>query len=277
MAVKSPMARKMLGLLGAVAVRWWRSTIDWRALYFDPTVDPVHPRHSRRFVYAGWHEVLLMPVALRGHRKMLTLTSDHGDGEIISRAMHHLGWSVVRGSTTRGGVSALMRMLRDDDHYPTFAPDGPRGPRRIMSSGPIFLAAKLGLPLACVGYGFDRPWRMRSWDRFAVPRPFSRARAIFGPPLQLPSKLDRDALESYRAWFERLLNWLTDEAESWAASGRRRRGELPMLPGAAPARMVKWTPADAPRLPAWLHDSWMSLGNAPIATGASPTPQSRAA
>mgnify|MGYP001603471293 CR=1 FL=1 len=267
MAVKSPLARKTLGLLGAFALRLWRATIDWKAVYADPTVDPVHPRFSRRSVFACWHENLLMAVAPRAHRNNLGLASAHGDGEIISRAIQHLGWSVVRGSTTRGGVSALLKLLRDDKRNFSFTSDGPRGPRRTMSVGPIFLASKLGIPLTCIGYGSDRPWRLRSWDRFAIPRPYSRARAVFGPPLRVPAKLDRNAQEGYRAWFERLLNWLTDEAEIWAESGRRRRGELPMLPSEAPPQMLKWNPAHALRLPDWLNESWISLGNSPIGVG----------
>ena len=182
MAIRSSFARKVLGLLGAVGTRVWRTTIDWKAVYCDPTVDPVHPRFSRRFVYAGWHEVLLMPAALRARRDMRVLVSQHGDGEIVSRAMQHLGWSVVRGSTSRGSVAALLRMLRDDRCHLVFAPDGPRGPRRTMSTGPLFLASKLGLPVVCVGYGFERPWRLRSLDRFAIPRPFSCRHGAIPPP-----------------------------------------------------------------------------------------------
>ena len=267
MGIKSPLARKVLGLSGAVALRLLRATIDWKAVYMDPTVDPVHPHAVRRSVYACWHEMVLSPAAMRGRRDVVGLASQHGDGEIISRAIRHLGWSVVRGSTTRGGVVALLKMLKDDVRHLSFTPDGPRGPRRTMSQGPIFLASKLGIPLVCIGYGYDRPWRLRSWDRFAIPRPFSRARAVYGPPLCVPAKLDRDGLEAHRAWFERLLNWLTEEAESWAESGQRRRGELPILPGAAPPRILRWTPADAPPLPDGLHESWIRLGNPPIRLG----------
>ena len=53
----------------------------------------------------------------------------------------------------------------------TITPDGPHGPRRRMAPGPIYLASKLGLPLVLMGYAYDRPWRLPSWDRFAVPRP----------------------------------------------------------------------------------------------------------
>jgi hypothetical protein len=268
MKLKNPLLHKTLGLLAACGTRVWWQTLDCKAVYFEPAVDPLHPRFDGRYVYVTWHEYLLMPIALRAGRRMLALASAHADGEMVSRALHHLGWSVARGATMRGGATAVLRLLRDDDRHPNLTPDGPLGPRRQLSAGPVFLASKLGLPLVCVGYGYDRPWRLRSWDRFAIPRPFSRARAVVGPALRLPPKLDRAVLESYRCWVERFLNWLTEEAEGWAASGRRRAGELPMLPGeACPAMLRLHGDAVRPLPSSWLT-SWEALGNSSSAVNA---------
>ena len=259
MKLKHPAIIKSLSLLLAVSARFLRRTIDWRAVYADSLVDPVHPRFCGRFVFAGWHEYMLMPIFLRGHHRMLALASDHSDGQIITGAMHHLGWSVARGSSTRGGVKALFRLLHDNDSHLNLTPDGPRGPRRQMSLGPIVLASKLNLPFVCVGYAYHKPWRLRSWDRFALPRPFSRARAVFGPPLPIPPKLSREGMELYRQWFEDLLNWLTAEAEDWAESGRSKTGSMPMLVKAAPAAMLR-VQSDSPlSLPAALNERWLEL------------------
>jgi lysophospholipid acyltransferase (LPLAT)-like uncharacterized protein len=105
----------------------------------------------------------------------------------------------------------------------TITPDGPRGPRRIMAPGAVYLASKLGMPLVAMGYGYDRPWRVRSaWDQFAIPRPGSRARAIPSGEIFVPPDLDREGIEYFRQKIENLLNRLTVEAENWAASGRRK-------------------------------------------------------
>jgi hypothetical protein len=95
-----------------------------------------------------------------------------------------------------------------------------------LAQGPIYLASKLQLPLVVMGFGYDRPWRANSWDQFAVPRPYSRARAVIGPPLTLPADLDRDGLETCRVRVERLLNCFTEEAEAWAMAGSRKAGEV---------------------------------------------------
>src|SRR5690606_16705430 len=91
MAIKSPLARNALGFLGGITLRLLRSTIDWKAVYSDPTVDTVHPQHRDCFVYACWHEAVIMPLALRGDRRMLAIASLHGDGDIISKAITQLG------------------------------------------------------------------------------------------------------------------------------------------------------------------------------------------
>jgi hypothetical protein len=154
------------------------------------------------------------------------LLSRHRDAEILSHAAYHLGFDFVRGSTNRGGVAAIRELLRKSRKmHLAITPDGPRGPRRRLAPGAIFLASRLQLPLVAIGYGYDRPWRLGSWDRFAIPRPFSRARAVAGPEVHVPPGLDRSGLEHFRRQIERLLNRLTDEAEAWAESGTRKVGQ----------------------------------------------------
>src|SRR5207248_2677181 len=97
------------------------------------------------------------------------------------------------------------------------------------------------------------------WDRFAIPRPFSRGRAVFGPPRRVPPGLGRADLERYRLWFEKLLNWLTEEAETWAASGRGRPGEAVMRPRYAPDVLHRAPAPTAPPLPEHLAATWDAL------------------
>ena len=113
----SPLGQKWAGLVGFGLATTLRRTIDWRAVYFDPTTDTAHPAHGGRYVYLGWHEYMLMPILLRGSRRMAALASDSRDGEVVGRAMRHFGWGVVRGASTRGGAAAGPRRLRDDGRH----------------------------------------------------------------------------------------------------------------------------------------------------------------
>lgn len=236
---------KVGGLLAAKGIQSWMQTLDTRAVFYDRTVDPVLGVEGPR-IYIFWHEYILLPLALRGHCHLSMLLSQHGDADVLARIAHHVGFDCVRGSTYRGGARALWELEeRSRTHHLTITPDGPRGPRRQLAQGPIYLASRLQIPLVVMGFGYDRPWRTNSWDRFAVPRLFSRARAVVGPPMMLPADLDRAGLEACRLRTERLLNCLTAEAEAWAAAGTRKAGETVVKPQFAPPPPVREFPRPA--------------------------------
>jgi lysophospholipid acyltransferase (LPLAT)-like uncharacterized protein len=222
------------GLVMSEAIRAWMSTLDYRGVFYDRSVDPIHGVNGPR-IYIFWHENILIPLYLRGHCHLAMLLSQHGDAEILARVAYHLGFDCVRGSTYRGGARAIWELFeRSRRQHLTITPDGPRGPRRQLAQGPIYLASRLQLPLVVMGFGYDRPWRANSWDKFAVPRPFSRARALIGPPLKLPPDLDRAGLEDCRRRVERLLDSLTNEAEAWATAGSRKAREVVLARQSAP-------------------------------------------
>lgn len=209
-------------------------TLDYRAAFYDRAVDPAHSAGGPR-IYVFWHENILIPLYLRGRCHLTMLLSQHKDADVLARVAHHMGFACVRGSTYHGGARAIWELSeRSRRQHLTITPDGPRGPRRQFAQGPIYLASRLQLPLVVMGLGYDRPWRANSWDKFAVPRPYSRARAVIGPPLRLPPDLDRAGMEQCRQRVERLLNCLTAEAEAWAVAGTRKSGETVIAPKFAP-------------------------------------------
>ncbi len=220
-----PFLTRCGGFLASGAISSWMGTLDYRALFYDRSVDPQQGCQQSR-IYILWHENILMPLYMRGHCDLTMLLSRHRDADILERVAYHLGFDCVRGSTNRGATTAIRELSRRGRNmHLAITPDGPRGPRRHCAQGPIYLASKLQLPLVPLGLGYDHPWRAKSWDRFAIPRPFSRARAIMGPALTIPPHLDRTEIENCRMRTERLLTALTDEATAWAESGVRREGE----------------------------------------------------
>jgi lysophospholipid acyltransferase (LPLAT)-like uncharacterized protein len=238
MKIESPLLNQLGGLFGSAAVRWWMGTLDYKVAYYDQAIDPVFRECSGQKIYIFWHEYILFPLYLRGHCNMAMLLSRHRDAEMLSHAAYHLGFDFVRGSTNRGGVTALRALLaKSRTMHLTITPDGPRGPRRRLAPGCVYLASKLELPLVVMGYGYDRPWRARSaWDQFAIPRPYSRARAVPSGEIFVPRNLDREGLEHYRQRIEGLLNRLTAEAEAWAEAGTRKIGQLNVERRGAPLR-----------------------------------------
>lgn len=245
MKISSPLVNKVGGLLSAQLVRVWMSTLDAKVAYYDRAVDPVDPRCHGHKIYIFWHEFLLYPLRYRAHCNLSLLLSRHRDADILSRVALHMRAKLVRGSTKRGGSAALRELFRESENgHVAITPDGPRGPRRRLAQGPVYLSSKLGIPIVCMGLGYDRPWRLGSWDRFAIPRPYSRARAVISPQLQIPPDLDRAGIERYRLQVETLLNRLTLEAEAWAESGTRKLGQWPVRDENPPLASRRIEPAE---------------------------------
>ena len=223
---RTPLWMRGAGLAAATGIRAWMSTLEYQALFYDQNVDPIYGVGGPR-IYVFWHEYILIPLYMRGHCNLTMLLSKHKDADILYRVAHHMGFECVRGSTHGGAAEALLELARRGQHmHLAITPDGPRGPRRKLAQGPVYLASKLGMPIVPFGMGLDRPWRAKSWDRFAVPRPGSRARAVVGPEIYIPAGLSRPELEERRLGVESLLNQLCDEAESWATTGERREGAV---------------------------------------------------
>jgi lysophospholipid acyltransferase (LPLAT)-like uncharacterized protein len=221
--LKSSFAIGGWALATTAVLRHWLGTLDYKVDFGDPDVDPVSPAYRGAKIYVFWHENILIPLYLRGHSNISMLLSRHWDANILDRVARMMGFGVVRGSTFHGGSAALRELAeRAAEGNLTITPDGPRGPRRRLAPGCVFLASTLGIPIVVMGLGYDRPKRVGTWDRFAIPRPFSRARGIVSRAIFVPPDLDRDGIERYRAAIERLLTHLSDEAEAWATAGSRR-------------------------------------------------------
>jgi lysophospholipid acyltransferase (LPLAT)-like uncharacterized protein len=197
-------------------LRLWLKTLRVRIACADTRKHPADPV-EQRYIYAFWHEALLAPAVVRA--KVHVLISHHMDGQVIAEICRHLGIGVVRGSTKRGGGEALLQLLaRSQDTHLVMTPDGPRGPRRRVQLGTIFLASRSGLPIVPLGVGYAHAWRAGSWDRLAVPWPGSIVTGVILAPIVVPPDLDREALEHYRCLLEERLLTATETAEKWAAT-----------------------------------------------------------
>jgi lysophospholipid acyltransferase (LPLAT)-like uncharacterized protein len=215
MKIRHPLLIKALGFVIAWLVRVWIGTVRYRYRALGANVDPTQPTLQGRYLYAFWHENILLPAYHYGRPDIGVLISEHADGEMIAQACRHLGFQLVRGSRTRGGSKALRAMLNlSRSIHLAITPDGPRGPRRHVQPGVVYLAARTGMPIVPIGVGFQRAWRMKSWDRFALPYPCSAAVLVTGEPLCVPADVDKDDLEHYRLQVEQAMTRATEAAEN---------------------------------------------------------------
>jgi lysophospholipid acyltransferase (LPLAT)-like uncharacterized protein len=178
-------------------------------------------------IYATWHRsILMLPYFYGRLRRLHVLASRSRDGEVVSRFVTGFGLGVVRGSTSRGGATALRglaRLLREKRAEVVVVPDGPRGPREVAQAGPVLLARLSGAPIVPVGVGASRATVLGTWDAFVIPHPFARFAVVFGPPLRVPPDVDRGGLEAARRRLQTALAGVTEAAE--------RRAGAPRVPG----------------------------------------------
>jgi lysophospholipid acyltransferase (LPLAT)-like uncharacterized protein len=191
---------------------------SWR-VRFDPPDMPRRLRDDFPTVYAFWHGRLIMPTAVFTGYGMTVMISRHADGETVARISEGLGNLTVRGSSSRGGATALMEMVEAlrGGCSGVFTPDGPRGPREEAQAGAVFAASRAGVPLVPLGAAAANAWELRSWDRFRIPKPFSRVVLVHGEPIHPPPDLEGEGLERYRALLEEGLRTVNGRAERLAA------------------------------------------------------------
>lgn len=170
---------------------------------------------GRPVIAAFWHQRLLMMPFLPHRGRVGMLISRHRDGELIARTVKLFGIDSIRGSTSRGGLSALREMVRVFRRGSNLAitPDGPQGPRHIAQIGAVELARQTGAPILPVTYSASRRKVFDSWDRFILPLPFSRVAYLWAPPLLVPREAGKEDLEEMRLILQSRLRQITEEAD----------------------------------------------------------------
>jgi len=177
---------------------------------------------GERVICAFWHgRLLMMPFAYPGQRVVI-LISQHRDGEYISRIARALGFQVIRGSATRGGVRALRQIIRalKEGLNLVITPDGPKGPRAKVKSGVIEIARLTGAPIVPVSFSAVRRRFLKSWDAFLLPLPFSRAVYIWGEPIYVEPMATKEEVAKYQDILGERLDLLTMKADEYFKSSR---------------------------------------------------------
>jgi len=176
------------GVLSTLAPTWRYTVINDDALR--------RLRADRQpFIFSLWHGHLLPLLWHHRGSDVAILISEHRDGELIARTAQWLGYRLIRGSTTKGAERALLSLVRElkSGHEVAVTPDGPRGPARTFAPGALIAAQRSGAPILPIAASADRAWRLKSWDRFVIPKPFARITVAYGPPTTIEAPTARAA------------------------------------------------------------------------------------
>jgi len=168
------------------------------------------------FIYCIWHGKILIPIFVHRYEGICGMVSEHRDGEMIAQTLHRLGYTTARGSSTRGGKRAMLTMIRElrNGGVGAIMPDGPAGPRHVFKAGMIAIAQKAQAAILPFTFASSRAWRLRSWDRFTIPKPFSKTIALYGEPIFIPADIADTAFEAKRQEVEQRMRDLESEVEA---------------------------------------------------------------
>lgn len=175
-------------------------------------------------IHTLWHDCIYLAIYFWRRRGIAYMTSQSFDGEYIARFLQRFGFGAVRGSSTRGGVGAMVEMARLlRAGVPVgFTLDGPKGPRRVAKMGAVLLAKKSGQPILPFNVTAMRHWQAPSWDKLQVPMPFTRALVSIATPIFVPADADEETLNAKRDELQRAMNELTRQGDEWRSRQRAR-------------------------------------------------------
>ncbi len=164
-----------------------------------------------------WHDRLFTGAYYARDRRVIVLTSQSFDAEYAARCARRFGFGVVRGSSTRGGRAALVKLAKlAKDGIPSFfTVDGPRGPRHEAKPGAVQLAKVTGRPIIPGVLQPMRYWTINSWDKMQIPKPFSRIIVIKGDPIYVPPDADDGVIETKRLELQHSLDGIARQAKEW--------------------------------------------------------------
>lgn len=209
--VVAPQAERTLDWRTRLAIRlggWLLRALGatWRVRVYGRQALLDRASSAERVVFTLWHGQML-PVVWAHRQPTAVMISEHRDGEIIAQVIGGLGFSAIRGSTSRGGARALLTAVQTlkGGNDVAITPDGPRGPQHSFAPGALLLAYRASAAVIPIVAHVDRKWQLRSWDGFEIPKPFARVTVVYGTPVRPQGNDAREVAEQAPQFAERML------------------------------------------------------------------------
>ena len=174
-------------------------------------------KQKQNYVLAFWHGTMLLPWFLHRDDGFAALTSKSKDGDLLAKQLKHWNYKVVRGSSSKGGDVALGIMidLAKNGFSIAITPDGPRGPEYKFKAGAVVTAKKSNVPVVLIGIGIKSKKKLKSWDKFQIPNPFTNVKVIYSDPVYVDTKFSYDETSKIIDECEKKLIELQKEAEKF--------------------------------------------------------------
>jgi lysophospholipid acyltransferase (LPLAT)-like uncharacterized protein len=187
-----------------------RYSISWE----EPPSSP-GTTYEKPAIYSFWHRALFQSAWLWRKIGVAIMVSRSFDGEYIARAIEKLGFVAVRGSSSRGGASALLGLKSQlEKGVPVvFTIDGPRGPKNVAKPGPVLLSRASQFPMVAFYIALSDAWVLKTWDALMIPQPFSKALVRVSARMQVPSEAGDRQMAAFHEQLQAALERVTRFAE----------------------------------------------------------------
>jgi len=203
-----------------------RYSISW-----EEPPSPPDATLEKPVIYSFWHRAVFAGAWLWRKAGIAVMVSRSFDGEYIARIIEKLGFIAVRGSSSRGGASALLGLKSqlEQGFSVAFTIDGPRGPKYVAKLGPVLLSRASAVPMAAFYVALSDAWVLNTWDALMIPKPFSKALARISVKVRVPADADEAQMAEYHRQLQAALERVTSFAEENVA--RVGSAEFPVIKG----------------------------------------------
>lgn len=223
MKIRSPFLTKVASRLAVFVVRMLFKTVRIEIRAYDDETSPfVASAGNKSYLFSVWHDQLLLPTFSARPINTSALISKHQDGSYLAETMRILHFGTIRGSSSKGAVAALKDLMQtaSSSQNIVITPDGPRGPRRELKQGIVYIASKTGSPVVASASACTRFWSIKaSWSNLIIPKPFSRLVILGSEPLIIPPDLSKEELEAERQRVQRRMEELEEELAGFMTGG----------------------------------------------------------
>jgi lysophospholipid acyltransferase (LPLAT)-like uncharacterized protein len=205
----------LIGWIGYFVIAIVGRTMRWQSIG-DSNLDEIL-KSGNRAIFTFWHGRIFPATYYWRDRGIIVMTSMNLDGEAIAQCIQRFGYGAARGSSSRGGMRALVELaqLIRQGRDAAFTIDGPRGPRYVAKPGPAMLARKTGAAIFCFHISMKYKIQLNSWDHFQIPLPFTPAIVLKAPPIWVSPEASEQDVRSAHQEMQQILDSLRQKGDSW--------------------------------------------------------------
>jgi lysophospholipid acyltransferase (LPLAT)-like uncharacterized protein len=216
--LRQRMALWLVSWASYLAISFIGPTLRYSISWEEPP-SPPDATYEKPVIYSFWHRAVFAGAWLWRNAGAAVMVSQSFDGEYIARTVEKLGFVAVRGSSSRGGVKALLGLKNKlEQGIPVvFTIDGPRGPKYVAKPGPVLLSRASAAPMAAFYVALSNAWVLNTWDALMIPKPFSRALVRFSVKVQVPAAAGEAQMAEFHQQLQTALERVTRFAEDHVA------------------------------------------------------------